>query len=67
MADWFADDALRIYGFTEAEIAQINAVKDDLQHVLATVQAIMPRINRLIPVAVMVAARVNQEQKDHSK
>jgi len=65
MADWFADDALRIYGFTSDEIAQINSVKDDVQHILATVKAIMPRINRVIPVATMVAARINQEQKEH--
>lgn len=66
MSDWMEAMALSHEGFTDAEVAQIDAAKDDLNHVVATIEAIWPRLTRLIPVATMIAARIAQHQKETS-
>ncbi len=64
MADWLESFALHHYGFTDEEIAKIDAAKEDLLHVVATIQVIWPRIERLLPVARLVAERVAQQQRE---
>ena len=67
MADFMETIGLHGEGFSDAQIAQIDAVKDDALHVIATIQVLMPRINRLIPVARMVAEVLAQHQKEQGQ
>ena len=64
MGDLVEDIGLHSQGFNDAQIAQIDAAKEDALHVIATIQDIMPRINRLVPVAVMIATVLNQHQQE---
>jgi hypothetical protein len=52
---------LHAEGFTDDQIAQIEGVKDDLLHVVATYQAVKPRIDRIVPVIRMVLEVINQK------
>jgi len=63
MSDFLEQIGLHNEGFNDEEIAQIDAAKEDLSHVVATIKLIWPRINRLMPVIAMVALRVSQHQK----
>jgi len=64
MGDFIENFGLRDQGFTDDEIAQIDGAKDDLSHVIATIQEIWPRLTRLVPVATMVIERIAQHQKE---
>ena len=63
MSTWVEEMGLHAEGFTDNEIAEIDAAKDDAYHVAATIQAIWPRLTRLLPVAVMIISRLDSNQK----
>ena len=63
MSTWVEEMGLHAEGFTDEEIAQIDAAKDDAYHTAATIQAIWPRLTRLLPVAVMILSRLDSNQK----
>jgi len=52
---------LRMEGFSEAQIAQIEAIKEDLLHLVATYQQVKPRIDRVIPVLRMMLEVANNK------
>lgn len=54
---------LHAEGFTDEEIARIDAIKDDLAHLLGVIKAEMPRINKVVPVIKMAADVVAAKQK----
>lgn len=55
------DFALHMEGFTDEQVAQIEAIKPDLLHVFATYQAIKPRLDRIAPVVRMVLEVINRK------
>jgi hypothetical protein len=55
--------ALRFEGFTDEQIAQIDAVLPDVEHLLGVLKAELPRINRLIPIAQMAIRTFNAANK----
>lgn len=61
MSDLVESMGLRMEGFTDEQIAQIESIKDDLLHVFATYQAIKPRIDRIVPVVRMVLEVINRK------
>ncbi len=63
MGTWVEDMGLHAEGFTNEEIAEIDAAKDDILHIIATVRAIWPRLTRVLPVLQMVAERVAANQR----
>ncbi len=54
---------LHAEGFTDEEIAQIDAAKDDFLHIWATYQAIKPRIDKVTPVIRMILETLDRNQK----
>ena len=54
------DMGLHAEGFNDEQIAQIEAIKPDLLHLVATYQAVKPRIDRIIPVVRMVLEVINK-------
>lgn len=52
---------LRMEGFNDQQIAEIEAIKPDLLHVVATYQQIKPRIDRIVPVIRMVLEVINRK------
>lgn len=63
MSTWIEEMGLHAEGFTDEEIAQIDGIKDDALHIIATIQAIWPRITRVLPVARMIAERLDANQR----
>lgn len=63
MSTWIEEVGLHAEGFTDEEIAQIDAVKDDALHIWATYQAVKPRIDRITPVIRMILERLDANQK----
>ena len=63
MSTWVEEMALHSEGFTDEEIAQIDAVREDALHIWATFQAVLPRLERVAPVVRMVLERLNFNQK----
>ncbi len=53
---------LRMEGFTDQQIAEIEGVKPDLLHLFATYQQVKPRIDRVVPVIRMVLEVINRKQ-----
>ena len=51
---------LHMEGFNDEQIAQIEAIKPDLLHLVATYQAVKPRIDRIVPVVRMVLEVINR-------
>lgn len=52
---------LHMEGFDDDQIAKIEAIKPDLLHLVATYQAVKPRIDRIIPVIRMVLEVINRK------
>ncbi len=63
MSTWIEEMGLHAEGFTDEQIAQIDAAKDDFLHIWATYQAIRPRINRVAPVVRMILEVLDINQK----
>ncbi len=63
MSTWIEEYGLHMEGFTDAEIAEIDAIKEDCLHIWATYQAVKPRIDRVSPVVRMILERLNANQK----
>jgi len=55
--------ALRFEGFTDQQIAQIDAALPDIEHLLGVLKAELPRINRLVPVLQMALRTFNATNK----
>ena len=53
---------LHMEGFNDEQIAQIEAIKPDLLHLIATYQAVKPRIDRIVPIVRMVLEVINRKQ-----
>ena len=64
MGDFVENIGLHEQGFNDAQIAQMDAAKDDFAHVTATLKAIWPRLTRLLPVITMMAEVIDQHQKE---
>jgi len=54
---------LHMEGFTDAQIAQIDAIKPDIDHLASLVKSEWPRITRVIGIVQMAAKVVNQHQE----
>ena len=63
MADFVEALGLHVEGFTDAQIAQIDAIKPDVDHLANLVKSEWPRITRVIAVAQMVARVIAQHQE----
>lgn len=63
MSTWIEEMGLHAEGFSDTQIAEIDGVKDDVLHIIATIQAIWPRITRVLPVARMVAEQLAANQR----
>lgn len=57
--DFMLGMGLHAAGFDDQQIAQIEAAIPDLLHIVATFNAIRPRINRVAPVIQMVLEKLN--------
>jgi hypothetical protein len=64
MSDIIEGLGLHFEGFSDQQIAQIDGIKDDLMHLMATLKLEMPRLNRVIPVLTMAAEVIAQHQKE---
>jgi len=64
MADFLESMGLHMEGFTDAQIAQVDAIKPDLEHLIGLVKVELPRINRIVPVLKMMADAYAQHQKE---
>jgi ABC-type transporter Mla subunit MlaD len=64
MTDFIETIGLHAEGFTDQQIAQINAELPDAQALIALVKANLPAITRLITVLQMAVAVFEQHQKD---
>lgn len=60
---WMETAGLRFEGFTDQQIAQIDAIRPDLEHLIGVLKTEMPRINRVIPVIQMAVAVFNANQR----
>lgn len=63
MATWIEEMGLHSEGFTDEQIAQIDAAKSDALHLWATIQQEIPRMVRLAPVIRMILERLDFNQK----
>lgn len=63
MSTWVEEMGLHAEGFNDQQIAEIDGIKDDVLHIIATIQAIWPRITRVLPVARMVAEQLAANQR----
>jgi len=64
MTDFLESMGLRMEGFTDAQIAQIDAIKPDIEHLIGVVKAELPRIDRIVPALKMMADVYAQHQKE---
>lgn len=64
MGDFIENIGLRDQGFNDQQIAQIDGIKDDLMHLMATLKLELPRLNRVIPVLTMATQVIAQHQKE---
>ncbi len=63
MSTWIEEMGLHAEGFTDEQIAQIDAAKDDFLHIWATYQAVKPRIDKVAPVVRMILEVLDINQK----
>ena len=63
MGDFVEDIGLHSQGFNDAQIAQLDGIKDDLVHLMATLKLEWPRLTRVVPVLTMAATVIAQHQK----
>ena len=66
MSDWMESMGLHAEGFTDAQIAQIDAAKPKFAYVLNLLKDNMTVITEVIGVANMIAAQIAQHQKETS-
>ena len=64
MTDFIESIGLHAEGFSDEQIAQINAELPDAQALIALDKANLPKITRLITVLQMAVAVFEQHQKD---
>ncbi len=63
MSTWIEEYGLHMEGFTDAQIAEIDGIKDDAVHIWATYQALKPRLDRVAPTVRMILEVLNANQK----
>ena len=66
MSDWMESMGLHAEGFTDAQIAQIDAAKPKFAYVMNLLKENMTVITEVIGVANMIAAQIAQHQKETS-
>ena len=66
MSDWMESMGLHAEGFTDEQIAQIDAAKPKFAYVLNLLKENMTVITEVIGVANMIAAQIAQHQKETS-
>ena len=66
MTGLLEDIVLRTAGLNDADIAELNTVQDDIDHIIATIRAIWPRIQRAGPVVLRLTQKV-AEFENHLK
>lgn len=66
MSDFIESMGLHAEGFTDAQIAQIDAAKPKFAYVLNLLKDNMTVITEVIGVANMIAAQIAQHQKETS-
>jgi hypothetical protein len=54
---------LKMEGFTDEQIAQIDAIKPDLEHLSLVLRNEMPRVNKVLDVVRMAIGVLSQHQK----
>ena len=64
MTDFLESIGLHAEGFTDQQIAQLDAIKPDIEFLANLVKTEMPRINRIVPVIAMAIAVYAQHQKE---
>jgi hypothetical protein len=67
MSGFLESMALHEFGFTDEQIAQIDAVRPDVEFLLNLLKTEMPRIVRVINVAQMAIKVYNANQKEFDK
>lgn len=60
MSDWMEEMGLHHFGFTDDEIAKIDAAKPKLDFVMTWAKQHKTILNELIDVGQMIAKRINQ-------
>jgi hypothetical protein len=63
MTGWIEDAGLRFEGLNNDDIAALNGILPDLYHLMASYQAIAPRINRVGPVLARLGQKVIEKQE----
>ncbi len=63
MSTWIEEYGLHMEGFSDEDIAAIDAAKDDFMHIWATFMAVKPRIDRVAPVVKLILERLDANQK----
>ena len=66
MSDWMESMGLHAEGFTDEQIAQIDAAKPKFAYVMNLLKENMTVITEVIGVANMIAAQIAQHQKETS-
>lgn len=66
MSDWMESMGLHAEGFTDEQIAQIDAAKPKFAYVLNLLKENMTVITEVIGVANMIASQIAQHQKETS-
>ena len=66
MSDWMESMGLHAEGFTDAQIAQIDAAKPKFAYVMNLLKENMTVITEVIGVANMIASQIAQHQKETS-
>ncbi len=63
MSSFIESMALHLEGFTDEQIAQIDGIMPDIEHLLAVAHAEAPRITKLIPVFQMIIQVIAQKSQ----
>jgi len=63
MSTWVENMALHAEGLDDDDIAALDACKDDLMHLAATVEAVWPRVNHVVPILSKLIVKAIAYQK----
>jgi len=67
MTGFFEDNLLRFEGLTDQDIADLNKILPDLQHLGTILNSEWPRINRVAPVLIRAVLKILAKQKELSQ
>lgn len=63
MTGFLTDIALRTAGLNDADLLEVNAIQDDIDHIIATIRVIWPRIARVAPTVLRLTQKIAEFEK----